>query len=129
MTKTNIYLEKIAARLKDEGDAAKAFAQTSAAGYAGHIGGALVGAAGGALLAAKSPKVRNLASRAVGAAGRLGERFKNTGVGKFIGKHTQGGGPTGLVGGIAGGVIGEEGAQYAATRHNIMKTKKDKRNG
>jgi hypothetical protein len=127
MTKTNVYLMKLAAKLKDEGDAAKAFAQTSAAGYAGHIGGLVAGSLGGALLASKSKRVQGLASKAVGAGERLAGRVKSTGIGKWVHKHVEGGGHGGLAGGIAGGIVGEEAAQYGTTRHNIMKTKQERK--
>jgi hypothetical protein len=126
---TNRYLEKIAAKLKDEGDAAKAFAQSSAAGYAGHVVGGAVGAIGAGLAASKSPAVGRLARKAIVGTRLLGRRFSSKGVGKkisdFAGKHIKGKGSlaAATAGGVAGGLAGEEAAQYAATRHNIMKAK------
>lgn len=122
---TNKYLVKLAASLKDEKDVAKSFAQTSAAGYAGHIVGMAVGGVGGALLAAKSKRFGNLATRVVNRAKNFTAAAQATRAGKWIGKHTLGGGPAGVAGAVAGGIIGEEAAQYAGVRHGVMKAKKD----
>lgn len=123
---TNKYLEKIAAKMHEEKDVAKAFAQTSAAGYAGHGAGMVVGGAGAALLAAKNKKFGAFAQRVVDKAKNYGARAEATRVGKFLGKHTGGGGPAGIAGAITGGFAGEEIAQYATVRHNVMKEKQRK---
>jgi hypothetical protein len=122
---TNKYLVKIAANFKDEKDVAKTFATSSVAGWGGHALGAAAGAAGLGLLASKNKRVGALAERAVAGAGRFGEKIKSTRVGGFLHKHMSGGGAAAVAGGLAGGVVGEEAANYVAIRRGMLGSKKN----
>jgi hypothetical protein len=124
---TNRYLEKIAASMQDEKDAAKTFAKSSVSGFAGHAAGAIIGGTAGAILGSKSKGVRAFSRRMMRKGTSYKKQFDKTGLGKVLNKHTMGGGATGIVGGIVGGHAVEEASNYAATRQGVLESKRNAR--
>lgn len=122
---TNKYLTKIAASLQDEKDSAKTFGKAWLAGHAGTYAGAAVGALGVGALAARHKGFGQALERTGQGIGRLRSRLSETGLGKGISKimgHKSGPAAAGaIVGGLAGGDIGD----YAAIRHGIIHSKKN----
>lgn len=119
---TNKYLVKVASMQDDNRKTNKTFVESSVAGWGGHLAGAVAGGVGLGLLARKSPRVGALAQKTINKAKVLGNKISAKPIGKFLGKHMNG--PAGVVGGLAGGFIGEEVANYAAIRRNMGNDKK-----
>lgn len=103
----------------------KTFLHSSVAGWGGHLAGAVIGGAGLGLLAGKNRRVGAVSSKILNKAKGLSERFSKTRLGKLTSKHMSG--PAGVVGGITGGFVGEEAANYAAIKHNVSAEKKQNR--
>lgn len=120
---TNKYLLKIAIA-QDEKDSLKTFGKASLGGWAAHIGGAAVGAAGLAALAKNNKRVAGWAAKAINKGNTISSKFSGSGVGRVVKKY-MGHGPAAVAGGIAGGVVGEEIANYAAIRHGIKQTRQN----
>jgi hypothetical protein len=123
----NKFLTKLAAARDDEADAAKTFAKSSLGGWVGHLGGA----AAGAVALGSTPGRKLLAATRrsrVGYGIRKGIwAVKGSDPAKKVGEFFGNKAGAAVTGGLLGGFVGEEAANYAATRHGVLQAKQNAR--
>jgi hypothetical protein len=129
-TVINKYLEKIAAAIQDEKDAAKTFGRAWLTGHAGTLAGAALGG-----IALASPMGKKLTgssgiNKAKNFISAAKTRFSTSKIGQSAAVHAikntvKGTGTRSAVGGVVGGIVGGDIGDYAAIRHGILKSKQN----